>query len=222
MEIIRLTDVHKSYGADESSYHALKGISLAVRKGEFVSIMGPSGSGKTTLLDILGCISSPTSGSYALDGMRVDQLSHRELAHIRNSRLGFIFQNFNLIPQYTVFENVELPLSYAGKERRIREEAAMDALSRVGLSDRADRYPSQLSGGERQRVAIGRAMVNRPSLLLADEPTGNLDSRTGEGILAIFQEIHRQGNSIVLITHDQSVAAHASSSYYLKDGELRS
>ncbi len=218
--VVRLTGISKIYRAEGAGVYALKDVSLSISKGDFVSVTGPSGSGKTTLLDILGCIATPTSGEYYLDGERVDALDTRELAYIRNRKIGFIFQNFNLIPQYNLIENVELPLMYAGMKRKEKREIVMEILCSVGLGGKEERLPHQLSGGERQRVAIARALVNKPSLLLADEPTGNLDSKTGDEIMNIFKRLHEEGSTIVLITHDKDIAKHALRSYCIRDGEL--
>lgn len=220
MEAVQLRNINKFYKADGFTFHALKDISISISKGEFVSVMGPSGSGKTTMLDIIGCISTPTSGEYYLDGKRVDKLNSRELALTRNRKIGFIFQNFNLIPQYNLKENIELPLTYSGIDKKDRKELVVNALSVVGLEGKGKRFPNQLSGGEKQRVAIARALINKPSILLADEPTGNLDSKTGEEILSVFRVLHESGNTIVLITHDSKIAQYASRTYFMKDGEL--
>jgi putative ABC transport system ATP-binding protein len=215
---IRLTDVHKVYDAGESSVHALRGISLQIAPAEYIAIMGPSGSGKSTLLHILGCLDVPTRGEYELAGAPVSRLSPRALARVRNQKIGFVFQTFNLLPRASIQRNVELPLLYAGVGRAERRRRAREALERVGLAERARHLPSQLSGGQRQRVAIARALVNSPSILLADEPTGNLDTRTGQEILSLFDELHGQGHTVIVVTHDQNVAAHARRVIRIVDG----
>jgi len=207
--IIRLTGVRKVYDAGETAVHALRGIDLEVASGEYIAIMGPSGSGKSTLMHILGCLDVPTEGEYYLAGAPVSGLSSRGLARVRNRRVGFVFQAFNLLPRATILRNVELPMLYAGVGRAERRERAMEALRRVGLAERAKNVPSQLSGGQRQRVAIARALVNSPSIVLADEPTGNLDTKTGQEILAIFGELQSQGHTVLLVTHDTQIAARA-------------
>jgi putative ABC transport system ATP-binding protein len=201
--------------------HALRGIDVTVARGEFVALVGPSGSGKSTLMAILGCLDSPTAGSYALDGQPVEGLTGSALARIRNEKVGFVFQTYNLLPKATVARNVELPMLYAGVGGRERRERALELLEKVGIPEKANRLPSELSGGQRQRVAIARALANRPALLLADEPTGALDSKTGAEVLGLFQELHRQGNTVVLVTHDASIAALASRRVELWDGLVR-
>jgi putative ABC transport system ATP-binding protein len=215
---IRLTGVHKVYDAGESSVHALRGITLEIAPAEYIAIMGPSGSGKSTLMHILGCLDVPTEGEYELAGAAVSRLSPRALARVRNQRIGFVFQTFNLLPRASIQRNVELPLLYAGVGRAERRRRAREALERVGLAERAKHLPSQLSGGQRQRVAIARALVNSPSILLADEPTGNLDTRTGQEILSLFDELHRQGHTVIVVTHDRSVAGHARRVIRIVDG----
>lgn len=200
--------------------HALKGVHFEIAAGSFVAIMGPSGSGKTTLLDILGCLSRPTSGSYRLKGMLVSELSENRLAEIRNHEIGFVFQNFSLLARTSALANVELPLLYDGVSRKERIERSKDALVSVGLEHRMYHRPNELSGGQRQRVAIARALVNQPSIIFADEPTGNLDSASGEGILAIFGELHAKGNTIVMVTHEREVAEHAQRIMSFRDGKL--
>jgi len=216
--VIRLTDVHKIYDSGENAVHALRGITLEIEAGESIAIMGPSGSGKSTLMHILGCLDVPSSGEYFLADTPVSQMNSRELAKVRNQKIGFVFQTFNLLPRATVLRNVELPMMYAGVRRSERRERALEALERVGLSDRAKHLPSQLSGGQRQRVAIARALVNSPAILLADEPTGNLDSRTGQEILAVFDRLNAQGHTVLLVTHDANVATHARRIVRIVDG----
>jgi putative ABC transport system ATP-binding protein len=212
----------KVFGANGNAVHALRGIDLEVARGEFVALIGPSGSGKSTLMAIIGCLDSPTAGTYALDGEPVEKLSGSALARIRNEKVGFVFQTYNLLPRATVSRNVELPMLYAGVGRRQRRERALELLERVGIPEKADRLPAELSGGQRQRVAIARALANRPALLLADEPTGALDSKTGAEVLALFQELNRQGHSVLLVTHDPKIAALASRRVELYDGLVAS
>jgi putative ABC transport system ATP-binding protein len=216
--MIRLQGVHKVYDAGETAVHALRGIDLDVRAGEYLALMGPSGSGKSTLMHILGCLDVPTQGEYYLDGTAVSGLSSRALARIRNRKVGFVFQSFNLLPRASVLRNVELPMLYAGESRWGRRERAMTSLERVGLADRAKHLPNQLSGGQKQRVAIARALVNNPAIVLADEPTGNLDTRTGQEILSIFDDLQRHGHTVILVTHDTGIAAHASRIVRIVDG----
>ncbi len=210
----------KNFVMGETVVHALQGVSFEIQRGAFVTVMGPSGSGKTTLLDILGCLSRPTSGTYWLGGRQVSHMSEARLAQLRNHEIGFVFQNFNLLGRSTALTNVELPLLYDGMPRRDRVRRANEALEVVGLADRLYHRPNELSGGERQRVAIARAMVNNPSILFADEPTGNLDSKSGQSILALFDEIHEQGNTIVMVTHEREVAEHAQRIMSFRDGQL--
>ncbi len=218
--IIRLSDVHKIYGSGEDEVRALRGISLSLDQGDYVAIMGPSGSGKSTLMHILGCLDVPSEGEYELAGTPVSQMSGRALARVRNQRVGFVFQSFNLLPRSSLARNVELPLLYAGVGRQERRERAVQALAKVGLAERARSLPSQLSGGQRQRVAIARALVNDPSIVLADEPTGNLDSKTGQEILALFGELHVQGHTVILVTHDPQVASRAGKIVRIVDGKV--
>ena len=216
--IIDLADVTKEYRSGEVSVGALRGVSLVVQEGEFVAIMGPSGSGKTTLLGILGCLDRPTSGSYRLVGQEMSTLDETRRARVRGQRIGFVFQAYNLLPRSTAYRNVELPLIYAGVAPRERRERALAALSEVGLAERADHLPTQLSGGEQQRVAIARALVARPSVLLADEPTGNLDSASAEDVLGVLGRVHAQGATIVMVTHSAEVGGRASRIVRLADG----
>jgi putative ABC transport system ATP-binding protein len=221
--VIELDNVHKVYDTGMVKVPALRGVSLTVLSGEFVAIMGASGSGKSTLMNIIGCLDRPTNGAYRLDGQDVSRLSRKELANIRNRKLGFVFQGFNLLKRHTAIENVELPLLYAGLSLKERRHRAQDMLKLVGLVERAQHLPNQLSGGQQQRVAIARALVNQPHILLADEPTGNLDSRTGEEILREFQRINRErGQSIVMVTHDPGIAAYASRQVTVRDGLIES
>ena len=218
--MIRINDLMKVFRTDEVETTALNHVSMNVQKGEFVAIMGPSGSGKTTLLDILGCLSRPSSGMYMLNGTRVSDLSENRLAEIRNHEIGFVFQNFNLLARTTALSNVELPLLYDGVARRERLRRAKEALEAVGLEHRIHHRPNELSGGQRQRVAIARSLVNNPSTLFADEPTGNLDSVSGESILALFNELHKKGNTIVMVTHEREIAEHAQRIMSFRDGQL--
>ncbi len=220
--LILLDRVARIYRMGDVEVHALRGVSLSVEEGEFVAIMGASGSGKSTLMNTIGCLDRPSSGRYFLGGREISRLRRTELADIRNRTLGFVFQNFNLLPRTTARENVELPLLYAGVPTRERIRRAVEALERVGLADRLDHYPSQLSGGQQQRVAIARALIGHPRLILADEPTGNIDSRTSEELMALFQELGRGGITIVLVTHEPDIAAYASRVLLMKDGLVRS
>ena len=220
--LIRLEGVHKIYDLGEVQVHALRGVSLEILAGEFVAVMGASGSGKSTLMNILGCLDRPTRGHYYLDGTDVSQFSKVELARIRNRKLGFVFQQFNLLARTSALENVELPTIYAGITPQERERRARESLARVGLADRAHHFPSQLSGGQQQRVAIARALVNRPTILLADEPTGNLDSRTSVEIMDILQRLNEEeGLTVVLVTHEQDIAQYAKRALEFRDGKLR-
>jgi putative ABC transport system ATP-binding protein len=220
--LIRLEGVTKVYRMGDVEVHALAGVSLAIEAGEFVAVMGSSGSGKSTLMNILGCLDRPTAGSYFLDGREVSHRSRDQLAQVRNQLLGFVFQSFNLLARTSALENVELPLLYSGVATRERHQRAREALERVGLGTRMDHHPSQLSGGQQQRVAIARALVNRPRLILADEPTGNLDSRTSVEVMALFQELGRSGITIVLVTHEPDIATYASRVILVRDGAVQS
>ncbi len=220
--ILELEGVHKSYDLGRGAVHALRGIDLRIHAGEWIAIMGPSGAGKTTLLEILGCLSRPSAGRYRLRGRGVDALSGDELAHVRGDQIGFVFQSFNLLPRLSAEENVALPLVYRRRPRRERGERAREALARVGLEARAGHRPAELSGGERQRVAIARALVNRPALLLADEPTGNLDSATSEEILALLRALHAEGHTVVLVTHDAAIGERAGRLVTIRDGRIES
>jgi putative ABC transport system ATP-binding protein len=220
--VIRTEGLTKTYSSGTNEVHALRGIDLTIERGELVAIMGSSGSGKSTLMNMLGCLDSPTAGSYELDGVRVDGLGKNELAAIRNQKLGFVFQGFNLLPRTTAVENVELPLLYDRSGRKLDPRAlAIAALERVGLAQRLDHQPSELSGGQQQRVAIARALVTSPALLLADEPTGNLDSRTTVEVMALFQELNEEGVTIVIVTHEPEVAAYAKRVVEMRDGQIR-
>ena len=219
--VIETRALTKVFGVNGNAVHALRGIDLEVARGEFVALVGPSGSGKSTLMAILGCLDSPSAGTYALDGHPVEGLSGSALARIRNEKVGFVFQTYNLLPKATVSRNVELPMLYAGVSGRERRARALELLERVGIPEKANRLPAELSGGQRQRVAIARALANRPALLLADEPTGALDSKTGAEVLGLFKELHRQGNTVLLVTHDPSIAALAGRRVELYDGLVR-
>ena len=220
--IIELDGVHKSYDFGRGAVHALRGVDLRIDAGEWIAIMGPSGAGKTTLLEILGCLSRPSAGRYRLRGRAVDALGADHLAQVRGEEIGFVFQSFNLLPRLTAEENVALPLVYRRRPRRERGERAREALARVGLEARAGHRPPELSGGERQRVAIARALVNRPALLLADEPTGNLDSATSEEILGLLRTLHAEGNAVVLVTHDVAIGRRAGRLVTIRDGRIES
>ncbi|HLH07980.1 MAG TPA: ABC transporter ATP-binding protein [Terriglobales bacterium] len=217
---IKAEDLTKTYVMDAEKVYALRGVNLSIRRGEYVAIMGPSGSGKSTLMNVIGCLDIPTTGNYWLAGRLVSDLDEDELARIRNKEIGFIFQTFNLLPRATALHNVELPMIYNGMKSEERLEKARRALEAVELGNRMMHKPSELSGGQRQRVAIARALVNSPSILLADEPTGNLDTRTGEEIMALFARLHQQGNTIILVTHEREIAEHADRIIHLRDGQI--
>lgn len=218
--MIELKHVSKTYEIGENTVHALQDASLTIREGEFVSIIGPSGSGKSTMMNIIGCLDTADEGEYMLDGIAIEKYSEEELAKIRNRKIGFIFQNFNLLPRMTAQENIELPLIYQRIPEKERKQRVKEALQKVELEERMEHCPMELSGGQQQRVAIARALVTKPSLFLADEPTGNLDSKTGQEIMKLFHELHRAGNTIVLITHDSKVADEAERKIYIRDGRV--
>ena len=218
--LINVTNLKKRYVMGTEEVWALDGVTLSIEEGEYIAIMGPSGSGKSTLMNMLGCLDTPTSGTYILNGQDVSTLSDDDLAEIRNREIGFVFQTFNLLPRVDCLRNAELPLIYAGMSRTQRRERAADALQKVGLGDRMDHKPNELSGGQRQRVATARALVNRPSLLLADEPTGNLDTETGDEIMMLFESLYRQGNTLLVVTHEEDIAHHARRILRLRDGKL--
>ncbi|MBI3479735.1 MAG: ABC transporter ATP-binding protein [Nitrosomonadales bacterium] len=218
--VIRIEALHKSYETSAGLFPALKEVNLEIAEGEFVAIMGPSGSGKSTFMNILGCLDKPSAGRYVLNGRDVENLGKDELALLRNRTLGFVFQGFNLLPRMSLLDNVALPLIYAGLEREERQQRALELLSKVGLADKAASLPNKISGGQQQRVAIARALVNRPRLILADEPTGNLDSQTSEEIMRLFEELNRDGITIVLVTHEEDIAAHAKRKVRFLDGRI--
>ena len=218
--LIEIRDLSKVYEMGDHTVHALRTVNVSIQRGTYCAIMGPSGSGKTTFLDILGCLSRPTSGEYWLKGQKVSDYTEGQLAELRNAEIGFVFQNFNLLPRSTALQNVELPLLYCGVHRRERAKLAGAALEAVGLGDRTGHRPNEMSGGQRQRVAIARALVNNPSILFADEPTGNLDTSSGESILALFDELNNQGNTIVMVTHERDVAEHAERIISFRDGNV--
>ena len=220
MPLIETVDLWKTYVMGAEEIHALRGVSIQIERGEYVAIMGPSGSGKSTLMNLIGCLDTPTKGSYLLNGKRASDMNDNELARIRNEEIGFVFQTFNLLPRATALHNVELPLVYAGVPAKTREERARGALDRVELGARMGHRPNELSGGQRQRVAIARALVNNPSILLADEPTGNLDSKTGLEIMGLFERLHKAGNTIILVTHEADVAAFAYRTIHIRDGQV--
>ena len=220
MDMIVTHDLWKTYVMGDEEIHALRGLSINIQQGEYCAIMGPSGSGKSTLMNLIGCLDTPTKGSYLLNGKEVAAMNDDDLARIRNEEIGFVFQTFNLLPRATALHNVELPLVYAGVSAKDRHTRAMQALEKVELTSRSTHRPNELSGGQRQRVAIARALVNNPSILLADEPTGNLDSKTGEEIMAVFSRLHQGGNTIILVTHEADIAAHAQRVIYVRDGQV--
>ncbi len=218
--IINIKGITRDFPLGNETVYVLKGIDLLINKGEYVALMGPSGSGKSTLMNILGCLDTPTSGSYILNGKDVSKMEDDELAEIRNKEIGFVFQTFNLMPRTTALDNVALPMIYAGHNKESRDKRATTVLTQVGLADRMDHKPNQLSGGQRQRVAVARALVNHPSIILADEPTGNLDSKTSVEIMNLFDEIHANGNTVILVTHEEDIARHAHRIIRLKDGMI--
>ncbi|RZJ66991.1 MAG: ABC transporter ATP-binding protein [Flavobacterium sp.] len=220
--LIQITDIKRDFVLGNEIVYVLKGIDLEIKKGEYVALMGPSGSGKSTLMNLLGCLDTPTSGSYILNGKDVSKMHDDELADIRNKEIGFVFQTFNLLPRTTALDNVALPMVYAGYSKSERNTRATEVLTQVNLSDRMDHQPNQLSGGQRQRVAIARALVNKPSIILADEPTGNLDSKTSVEIMNLFGEIHKNGNTVILVTHEEDIAAYAHRVIRLRDGVIES
>jgi putative ABC transport system ATP-binding protein len=218
--LIHMRGIAKRYQMGSHVVNALDGVDLDVERNEYVALMGPSGSGKTTFMNIIGCLDSPTEGTYILNGENVTEMADDTLAHVRNKEIGFVFQTFNLLPRASAFQNVELPLIYAGMDAAARRERANESLEAVGLADRARHKPNELSGGQRQRVAIARALVNRPSIILADEPTGNLDSKSGAEIMALFDQLHGRGHTLIVVTHDDAVAAHARREIRLRDGRV--
>ncbi|MDM1396154.1 ABC transporter ATP-binding protein [Myroides odoratimimus] len=220
--IIQIKDIKRDFKLGSETVYVLKGVNLEIAKGDYVALMGPSGSGKSTLMNILGCLDTPTSGSYYLDGKDVSALKDDQLAEIRNKHIGFVFQTFNLLPRTTALDNVALPMVYAGNSKAERNARAKEVLDQVGLSDRIDHHPNQLSGGQRQRVAVARALVNKPAIILADEPTGNLDTKTSVEIMSLFDEIHANGNTVILVTHEEDIAAHAHRIIRLRDGVIES
>ncbi|MCZ8144227.1 ABC transporter ATP-binding protein [Flavobacterium sp.] len=220
--LINITDIKRDFQLGSETINVLKGIDLQINKGEYVALMGPSGSGKSTLMNILGCLDTPTSGTYILNSKDVSQMHDDDLAEVRNKEIGFVFQTFNLLPRTTALDNVALPMVYAGYNKTDRHARASEVLTQVGLADRMDHQPNQLSGGQRQRVAVARALVNKPSIILADEPTGNLDSKTSEEIMKLFDDIHALGNTVILVTHEEDIAQYAHRIIRLRDGIIES
>lgn len=218
--VIKLNNITKMYQMGAEEVHALRGLSLEIKKNEYVAIMGPSGSGKSTLMNVIGCLDTPTSGLYELNGLNVSEMNDNQLAKVRNKEIGFVFQTFNLLARSDVLHNVELPLIYGGVSSSERKKTAREAIERVGLGDRIHHKPNELSGGQRQRVAVARALVTHPSILLADEPTGNLDSKTGDEIMGLFDALHKEGNTIILVTHEEDIAAHAHRNVRIRDGKV--
>ncbi len=222
MEVIKIEGIKKIYTLGTQTVKALDGVSISINRNEYVAIMGPSGSGKSTLMNILGCLDTPTEGNYLLNGTDVSNMDDNELSEVRNREIGFIFQSFNLLPRYNAMENVALPLIYSGIPRSEREQRAVEALNNVGLGDRTEHRPSELSGGQRQRVAIARALINKPSIVLADEPTGNLDTKTSIDIMQLFEQIYKSGNTVIIVTHEEDIANYARRIIRLRDGKIES